>query len=133
MRPWTLAVNDLFPLGDAYGTRTEAPRPIDKAVHEDAVGGEEVFGGRRVPSFHGLVGIEGVFHLLDFAGRAEHAFPGDDGGDLLQGEGVVLDGEGGMDGSDPVFPTQHGSFSQAGGSIQPTQQARDLRDRREGG
>ncbi len=70
------------------------------------MGGEQILGRGGIPRFHGIIGSEGVFHLLDFARRAKHAFPGDDGGDLLQREGVVLYGERGMDGADAVFPAQ---------------------------
>ncbi len=71
--------------------------------------------------------------ILDFLGRPEHPFSGDDGCDLLEGEGVVLNGERGMDGPDPVFPSQHRHLAGSSQCIQASDFPGDLRDPSEHG
>ena len=71
--------------------------------------------------------------FLDFLRWPEHPFPGDDGCDLLEGEGVVLNGERGRDGPDSVFPSQLRHLAGSSQCIQASDFPGDLRDPREHG
>ncbi len=87
----------------------------------------------RIPRWHGLVGGEGVFHLLDLARQAEDAFAGNDGGDLVQAQRVVFDRQRGMNAADAVFTAELQHMGCATQRTKPTDLAGNLRNERENG
>ena len=60
----------------------------------------------RIPAGQGVVGGDGIAHLLDVAGRTDHPLAIEQGGHLLQAEAVLLDRERSLDGVDAVLPAQ---------------------------
>jgi len=44
---------------------------------------------------------------MDLARWSEHALAGEDGGDLIESQGVVLDGEGSVNAADAVLAAKH--------------------------
>jgi hypothetical protein len=59
-----------------------------------------------IPAGQGVVGGDGIAHLLDVAGRTEHPLAIEQRGHLLQAEAVLLDREGGLDRVDAIIPAQ---------------------------
>ncbi len=59
-----------------------------------------------MPQRKSLVGGECVLHFLDLPRLAKHPFAGDDCGDLFQAQGVVLNGQRGVDSADPILPSE---------------------------
>ena len=68
--------------------------------------GEEVSLEVRLPSRHGLVCGKGVVDLVNLLWWAKHSLTCEEGGDLLESECVVLDGEGGLNTSDSLSAPQ---------------------------
>jgi hypothetical protein len=60
----------------------------------------------RIPAGQGVVGGNGIAHLLDVAGRSNHPLAIEQGGHLLDAEAVLLDRQGSLDGVDAVFAAQ---------------------------
>ena len=89
--------------------------------------------GGRFPGSNRLIGGEGVLHLLDLTRLAEDSLTGNDGGDLVQTQRVVLDGQRGMDAADAVFATELRDMGRATQRTDTTDLASDLRDERENG
>lgn len=74
----------------------------DEAVGHQGVGLEEVVEGEWVEGFDGGVGNVGALDFGNLAGGGGDAFSGEDGGDLVFGEGVAFDGGGAPEGADVV-------------------------------
>ena len=62
----------------------------------------------RLPVGHRLIGGKGIAHLLDLLGQPQHPFAIEHGGDLLQRQGVVLDGQRCLYGADAIAAPQLG-------------------------
>ena len=77
--------------------RAEPARVFRKSLHHRSVGSKEVVEAERVQLVHEVVGSFGVFDLPDVVGRAENPLSLENGGHLLLGERVLLDGKRGVD------------------------------------
>jgi hypothetical protein len=62
----------------------------------------------RIPAGQGVVGGDGIAHLLDVAGRTDHPLAIEQGGHLLDAEAVLLNRQRGLDRLDAVFAAQTG-------------------------
>jgi len=91
---------------DARRRGAEVARAIHQPSHKHAVGGQKVLPLARILRAKLVVGRHGAAHLLDLAGAAQHALAGDDGGYLLQRQGVALDGQAALDGAQVIGATQ---------------------------
>ena len=80
--------------------------------HQGLVGGEQMFEGGRIPGGEGFVGSDCALDFGDFSGWAENFLAVENGGDLIEGEGVAFDSEGALDGADAVL------FAELGGDVE---------------
>ena len=78
---------------DANAALAPATGLVDQPLHQQAVGLEQMIQLGRLPVGHRLIGGKGIAHLLDLLGQPQHPFAIEHGGDLLQRQGVVLDGQ----------------------------------------
>jgi hypothetical protein len=60
----------------------------------------------RIQAGQGVVGGDGIAHLLDVAGRTEHPLAIKQGTHLLDAEAVLLNRQGSLDGVDAIFAAQ---------------------------
>ena len=96
-------VHQCFPPVDPDAAAAEAARAIHQARHQQAVGFQQVLLIAGIPAGQGLVGADGIAHLLNVAGRAKHPLAVEEGRDLLQAEAVPLDRQRGLDGVDAIL------------------------------
>ncbi len=99
-------VNKLLSFGNADRLGAIMACVLNESGHEELVSGKEIAFEVRLPSRHGLVGGKGVVDLVNLLWWAKHSLTCEDGGDLLDGEGVVLDGEGGLNAADALGAPQ---------------------------
>ncbi|MNW10945.1 hypothetical protein D3C71_2082760 [compost metagenome] len=59
-----------------------------------------------VPLFQLLVGSKRIAHFLDFPRQTQYTLASEHSAHLLQRQSVVLDGQGGMNGTDTVIAAQ---------------------------
>ena len=93
---------------DSDRNGAEASGLLRQTRRHQSVDLEEVLDGCGTDFVDQGVGGLGVLDFLDFAGRTEDAAAVDDVGDLLECEGVLFDGQGGVDGAEAVLLAQKG-------------------------
>lgn len=91
-----------FLIHDADRLGVEHASLIHQSARHDSVSGQQVIHRIWVQFIQPLVNLVGVFDLCNVFGWCQNLFPVKDGGDLLQGECVLLDGKGTMDCSDAI-------------------------------
>ena len=101
-------VHALIAAIDANTASTETPRRVDEPRHQQSMGFQQMLGIGGIPAGQGVIGGDGIAHLLDVAGRTEHPLAIEQGSDLLNAEAVLLDRQGGLDCADAVFAAQAG-------------------------
>lgn len=99
-------MNDALSLYNAHAAASEAARLFDEGVHHEAVRFQHVQLFQWIEGLHERVCLGCVLNLPDFMGRAQHPLAVQDGGDLFEREGIVLDGQRGVDGANLVLPLQ---------------------------
>jgi len=99
-------VHELISPVDAHATAAEAARGIDQPSKQQPVGFQQMVWIGGIPAGQGVVGGDGIAHLLDVTGRTEHPLAVEQRGHLLQAEAVLLDRQGGLDGLNAVFAAQ---------------------------
>jgi hypothetical protein len=101
-------VHELITAVDAFTTATEAAGAFDQPSHQQPVGFQQMRAIGGIPAGQRLVGGDGIAHLLDVAGRANHPLTIEQRSHLLQAEAVLLDRQGGLDRVDAVLAAQTG-------------------------
>ncbi len=81
-------------------------RLINQAGHQNLVRLQQVLFCLWFPGIEAVIGSQGVFHLLHLAGRGDDPFTFQNRGDLLFTQGVALDGQRAVDGTDAVDASQ---------------------------
>ncbi len=99
-------MHELFTPINANPAATKVAGIINQAMQQAAMGGQQIGPAGSIPAGHGFVGGEGVAHFLDLTGQPEHTLAVEHGGDLLDAQGVVLDGQRGLDAADAIAPAQ---------------------------
>ena len=103
-------MHELIAAVDAHATAAEAARGVDQPRHQQPVGFQQMLGIGGIPAGQGVVGGDGIAHLLDVAGRTDHPLTIEQGAHLLQAEAVLLNRQGGLDRVDAVLPPQAGRW-----------------------
>ena len=120
-------VDDLPRLIDhAHGPGAELSGLLFQARHHDSVDCQKVIYGIGVQCLQSLVDLKGVAHLRDILGRSQHPLAIQDCGDLVHCQRVLLNGQGAIDGSDPVTSTQGRVGKKTVYIGHPAHQLRDL-------
>ena len=99
-------MHELIAAVDAHATAAEAARGVDQASQQQPVGFQQMLGIGEIPAGQGVVGGDGIAHLLDVARRTEHPLAIKQGTHLLQAEAVLLDRQRGLDRLDAVLAAQ---------------------------
>ena len=120
-------VSDARPLHDADAASTEASSVRCEARHEDTVRSTQVLRAGRIKLRDALVRRDGVLHLADFLPVAEDALAIDERRHTGLVESSVLDGEGRLDGADPIASAELWLWNRAGKPFDTSDQAGDLR------
>ena len=105
--------------------RAPSARGRQQAVHHDAVRLEQGTGGPWLEFAHPPVDLDRIEDLLDLAFPADDLPPLEQGGDLIQIQGVPLDREAALDGSDPVRLPEVGLRSGLIEAVHPPDQTLD--------
>ena len=79
-----------------------------KPASHDTVSGQQVVHGVEVKLVQPLVNLIGIFDLSNVLGRSQNMFAIQNGSDLFQTQGVLLDGKGAVNSSDPIGAAQIG-------------------------
>jgi len=129
--PWNLPgrrgeMGDTSAAQDADALPAIAPCILREPLHHQAVRGEEVTFGGRIEGRGPVVCRDGVLDLEDLTSRTRHASMLEDGGDLILGEGVALDGEAALDAADAISPTELWLRPRAHQPFVSTDEAEDL-------
>ena len=93
---------------DANRPRAEHAGFFYKSAGHNAVSGQQIVHGIRIKLVQPLVNLIGVFDLGNVLGRSQNMFAIQNGSDLFQTQGVLLDGKGAVNGSDPIGAAQIG-------------------------
>ena len=101
-----------MPARHACRPRTEAAGFLQQAAGQNAVGKEQIVHGIRIQGLHPFINFIGVFDFCNVPGRSDDLPAVQDGCNLLQAQGVLLNGQGGMDRPDAVGTAQRGHCGQ---------------------
>ena len=101
-------MDDAPALGDPDRSGAKSAGIANQTPKHETVCGKQVPRGRRAPVWQGIIRGEGVLHLLDLAGFAQHPLSRNHRGDLLQAEGIILDRQRGVDTADAVLMSEPG-------------------------
>ena len=93
---------------NANRPRAEHAGFLHKPASHDTVSGQQVVHGVGVKVVQPLVNLIGVFDLGNVLGRSQNMLAIQNGSDLFQTQGVLLDGEGAVNGADAVGAAQIG-------------------------
>ena len=93
---------------NANGPCAEHAGFLHKSASHDTVSGQQVVHGVGVKLVQPLVNLIGIFDLGNVLGRSQNMFAVQNSGDLFQTQGVLLNGKGAVNGSDPIGAAQIG-------------------------
>ena len=93
---------------NANGPCAEHAGFLHKSASHDTVSSQQIVHGIRIKLVQPLVNLIGIFDLGNVLGRSQNTFAIQNGSDLFQTQGVLLDGEGGVNGADAVGAAQIG-------------------------
>lgn len=112
-------VDDSFSGGDTDGGGPEYAGFRNESVHQNPMGFQQIAEVNRVEAADVFVKFERVPDFLHFRGFSQNPFAVEYRRDLFEREGVVLDGQRGVDGSDFVGAAQQGIDGHGGGGKFP--------------
>ena len=90
------------------GPRAEHAGFFYKSAGHNTVSGQQIVHRIRIKLVQALVNLISVFDLSNVLGRSQNMFAIQNGSDLFQTQGVLLDGKGAVNGSDPIGAAQIG-------------------------
>lgn len=93
---------------NANRPRAEHAGFLHKPASHDTVSSQQVVHGVGVKLVQPLVNLIGVLDLGNVLGRSQNMLAIQNSGDLFQTQGVLLDGKGAVNGSDPIGAAQIG-------------------------
>ena len=103
---WCSGMNQLISRVYADSLISECSRACYQSLHHDTMSLEQIVNGIGIKHRQQVIGAKGILYLQNLLLRGQHTLAIQQGSDLIKGQAVVLDGQGGMNGTDAVGAMQ---------------------------